>query len=186
MPPRIFKTRKPPARLEGDALFDYAVRSLADRAASSDELRFKLRRRAARLSDIEPVIARLRELNYLDDKRFGEMYTALRLENDGFGRTRVLHDLRGRRVAPKLAEQAVSAAFEEKNENDMVAAFIERRMPAIAAGGHIGDERKLMAAYRKLRRAGFSSGPVLTVLKRFAAHPELLEEPPPDDETDDC
>jgi len=182
------KERKPPAKLGEDALFDYAVRSLADRAASSDELRFKLRRRAARLSDIDPAISRLKDLGYLDDKRFAEMYTSMRVENDGFGKARVLHDLRGRRIAPKLAEQAVSRALEDKNEHEMVAAYIERRMPAIVAGTHgvpLGDERKLAAAYRKLRRAGFSSGAILTVLKRFAAHPELLEDPPPDDEPAD-
>jgi regulatory protein len=173
---------KPRAKLPEDALFDYAVRALANRACSSDELRFKLRQRAAKLSDIEPVVARLKDLGYLDDKRFAEMYTAMRVENDGFGRSRVLHDLRGRRVSPKLAEKAVSVAFQDKNEDEMVSAYIERRMPSIVAGGHTGDERKLAAAYRKLRRAGFAPGAILTVLRRYAAHPELLEEPPPEDE----
>src|SRR5258708_36939073 len=64
---------KPRAKLAEDALFEYAVRSLANRACSSDELRFKLRQRAAKFSDIDPVIARLKELGYLDDKRFAEM-----------------------------------------------------------------------------------------------------------------
>jgi regulatory protein len=170
--------RKQRPRLAEDALFDYAVRSLANRASSSDELRFKLRQRAEKISDIEPVITRLRDLGYLDDRRFAEMYTMMRVEGDGFGRMRVLSDLRGRRVAPKLAEKAVSQAFEGKDEPEMVAAFVERRMPSVAAGVHAGDEKKLAAAYRKLRRAGFSSGPILTVLKRFAANPEMLEEPP--------
>ncbi len=185
MQPRTRQARKPPAKLAEDALFDYAVRSLADRAASSDELRFKLRRRAAVLSDIESVIARLKELNYLDDKRFAEMYTTMRVENDGFGRSRVLHDLRARRVAPKVAEQAVARAYEGTDEHQMVSDYVERRMPAIVAGGHIGDERKLAAAYRKLRRAGFSPSAILTVLKRFAAHPELLDEPPPEDDPEE-
>jgi regulatory protein len=174
--------RKPKPKLAEDALFDYAVRSLADRACSADELRFKLRQRAANFSNVDSVIARLKDLGYLDDKRFAEMYTTMRVENDGFGRIRVLHDLRARRVPPKLAEQAVSQAFEDRNETEMTAAYVERRMPSIVAGGHVGDDRKLGAAYRKLRRAGFSSGAILTVLRRYAAHPELLEEPPPDDD----
>lgn len=174
--------RKARPKLAEDALFDYAVRALADRACSSDELRFKLRQRAAKITDIDPVIARLKDLGYLDDKRFAEMYTTMRVENEGFGRIRVLNDLRTRRVDPKLAERAVSRAFEDRNELEMLSAYVQRRMPSIVAGGHSGDERKLAAAYRKLRRAGFASGPILTVLKRFAAHPELLEEPPPDDD----
>jgi len=184
------KIRAARTKLTEDALFDFAVRSLAARACSSDELRFKMRQRAARISDIEPAISRLKDLGYLDDKRFAELYTSMRVENDGFGRARVLSDLRGRRVAPKVAEQAVSRAFEDKNELDMVAAYVERRMPSIFSGGHHTgepkeDERKLAAAYRKLRRAGFAPGPILTVLKRFAAHPELLDEPPPEDDPAD-
>ena len=178
--------RKPQAKLAEDALFDYAVRALASRASSSDELRFKLRRRAAVLSDIDRVIARLKDIGYLDDRRFAEMYTSMRVENDGFGRMRVLNDLRGRRVSPKLAEQAVSRAFEDRNEQEMVTAFVERRMPSIASGGPIEDERTLAAAYRKLRRAGFSSGAILTVLKGLVARPEILEDPPPDEEVEEA
>ncbi len=175
---------KPKPKLDENELFDYAVRSLANRAASSDELRAKLRRRAARFPDVDTVIARLKELNYLDDKRFAEMFTALRVEGDGFGKMRVLHDLQARRVPSKLAGQAVARAFENKDEQGMIRAYIERRMPAVAAGGKLGDERQLAAAWRKLRRAGFSSGATLTVLKGYAADPGILDEPPPEDDAE--
>lgn len=173
---------QPRTRLDGDALFEYAVRALAARSCSSEELRTRLRRRAQKIADIDPVISRLREIGYLNDERFAEMYTTLRVEGGGFGRARVLSDLRARRIAPPLAEKAVARAFAGKDEPAMIAAWIERRMPSVAAGKHTGDERQLAAAWRKLRRAGFSSGAILTELRRFAAHPELLEDPPADDE----
>jgi regulatory protein len=178
-------SRRPRAKLAEDALLDYAVRSLAARASSADELRFKLRQRAAQLSDVDTVLGRLKELGYLDDKRFAEMFTTMRVENEGFGRTRVLHDLRGRRVPAKVAEGAVARAFQDKDELEMVAAYVERRMPSVVAGGHSRDDRKLAAAYRRLRRAGFGSGPILTVLKRYAAQPELLDEVPEEEPEDD-
>ena len=174
--------RKPLTKFDEPQLFEYAVRSLSARAATSDELRTKLRRRAASFPDIDTVIARLKDIGYLDDKRFAEMYTNLRVENDGFGRMRVLHDLRTRRVPPKLAERAVVTAFENKNELEMVAAYVERRMAVAVARGDLSDDKKLAAAYRKLRRAGFASGPILTVLKRYAKNPELLDETPAEDE----
>jgi regulatory protein len=177
---------RPQAKLDGDALFEYAVRALATRSYSSGELRAKLRRRALKMADIDPVLSRLREIGYLNDERFAEMFTALRVEGGGFGRARVLSDLRSRRVSPPLAQKAVARAFEGKNEPEMIAAWIERRMPSVAAGEHTGDERQLAAAWRKLRRAGFSSGAILTELRRFAARPELLEDPPPDDEAADA
>ncbi len=173
---------RPQARLDEDALFEYAVRALAARSYSSGELGAKLRRRARKMADVDPVIARLREIGYLNDERFAEMFTTLRVESDGFGRARVLSDLRSRRVSAPLAEKAVARAFAGKDEPGMIAAWIERRMPSVAAGEHTGDERQLAAAWRKLRRAGFSSGAILTELRRFAARPELLEDPPPEDD----
>jgi regulatory protein len=94
---------------------------------------------------------------------------------------RVLRDLRAKRVPEKLADKALEQAFHEKSESDMIDSFIDRRMHSLVAKGQIEDERELAKAYRRLRGAGFSSGGILTALKRLAARPELIDEPPPDD-----
>ncbi|MEP6716540.1 MAG: regulatory protein RecX [Terriglobia bacterium] len=176
--------RKTVDKLGAQELFERAVHYLARQACSTEHLRMKLKGRAAEPADLESAIARLKEVGYLDDERFAASYANSRLENDGFGRMRVLQDLRAHRVSGNLAEQAVERAFEGKNEAELIAAYIGRRMPSIAAGAPIEDERKLAASYRRLRRAGFSSGGVLSALKRRAANPELLEEPPADEAGD--
>ncbi len=107
-----------------------------------------------------------KDIGYLDDRRFAEGYATARVENEGFGRMRVLNDLRAHRVSGEMADQAVERAIGEKSEAELIDAFIERRMHSVVAGGRIEDERKLAAAYRKLRRAGFTSGPILSALKR--------------------
>lgn len=154
------------------------MKCLSARACSTGDLKSKLWRRAANPPDIDAVIARLNDIGYLNDQRFAEDYAAARVENDGFGRMRVLNDLRTRRVTPEMANKAVERALEGRSEAELIDAFIERRMPSIAKGGPIEDEKNLAAAYRKLRRAGFTSGPVLSALKRIAARPESLEDPP--------
>jgi regulatory protein len=174
----IVQPRKIVRKLAAEELFQYAVRYLGLRACSSDELRAKLRPRAALLADIDSTIARLSDIGYLNDQRFAENYAAARLENDGFGRMRVLSDLRSRRVPGKLAEKAVEQTFEGKGENELIDAFIKRRLPSLIGAGPIEDDRILARAYRRLRRAGFSSGGSLAALKRMAARPELIEEPP--------
>jgi regulatory protein len=181
----IVKPRKTVRKLAAEELFQYAVRYLGVRACSSDELKGKLRPRAALAADIDSTVARLKDIGYLNDQRFAESYAAARLENDGFGRMRVLSDLRSRRVPGKLAEKAVEQAFEGKGENDLIEAFIKRRLPSLIGAGPIEDNRVLARAYGRLRRAGFSSGGSLAALKRLAARPELIEEPPADDEKDE-
>src|SRR5947199_10422260 len=96
-----------PKRLEQEQLMDYAVRLLSGAAHSSGEIRERLRRRAAQGKDVDAVLSRLKDLGYLNDRRFAETWAASRLENEGHGRARVLRDLRQRHVAPKLAEDAV-------------------------------------------------------------------------------
>jgi regulatory protein len=176
---------RPLQKLATEELFEYAVRYLAGRACSVGELRAKLRLKAAQVADIDAAIARLRDIGYLNDERFAESLANWKVENDGFGRARVLNDLRARRVAPRVAEQAVTQALEGHNEAEMVDAYIARRMPALAAGGKIEDQRKLAAAWRRLRRAGFSSGASLSALKRLAARPDEMEEPVDDDQTEE-
>jgi regulatory protein len=175
-----------PRKLAAEELFEYAVKCLGVRAYSSGDLKSKLRLRAAEPADADRTIERLQGIGYLDDRRFAESYAAARVENDGFGRIRVLNDLRAKRVTGEMAEQAVEQALGDKTEAELIDSFIGRRMGSIAAGGPIEDERKLAAAYRKLRRAGFSSGPILSALKRIAARPETLEEPPAEESEEEC
>lgn len=173
---------KRPRKLAAEELYEYAVKCLGARAYSAGDLKAKLRQRAAQPADVERIVARLEDHGYLDDRRFAESYAAARVENDGFGRLRVLQDLREHRVSGALAEQAVTQALGDKTEEELMDTFIERRMPSVFSGGPIEDDRKLAAAYRKLRRAGFRSGAILTALKRRAKHPDLLEEPTEEEE----
>ncbi len=155
---------------------EYALRLLGGRACSTGELRQKLRRKAENPDDIEGVVARLKELGYLNDKRFADAYATARLENQGFGKMRVLRDLRQRRVAPGVAEQAVQHVFEDTDEIKLIEEFLRRKFPRDDLARTLADEKKLAAAYRRLRYAGFGAGNSIRVLKRYAAKAEELEE----------
>lgn len=178
-------SQKRPRKLAPEELFEYAVKCLGARAYSTGDLKSKLRMRAANPVDADAAIDRLKDIGYLDDRSFAEGYATARVENEGFGRMRVLNDLRARRVSGEMAEQAVQHALGEKTEAELIDAFIERRMPSVLGAGKIDDEKKLAAAYRKLRRAGFTSGPILSALKRIATRPEALEEPLDEEEREE-
>ena len=92
--------QRAPARLDADALWEYALRVLSGRAYSTGELREKLRNKAAHAADVDPALARLKDYGYLNDRKFAENFATARLENEGLGKTRVLADLSRRRVAP--------------------------------------------------------------------------------------
>ncbi len=167
---------KRPAKLDSEALWQYALRALASRALSMGELREKLRARAQSADDIAAVVARLKDYGMLDDRKLAESYASARRENQGFGRHRVLRDLRGRRVAPAVAEKAVAQVFEGSDETSLVEAFLARKYRNVDLAAHLADPRKLAAAYRRLRYAGFSGGVAIRVLRRYSESAESLED----------
>lgn len=175
--------RKGPRKLATEELFEYAVKCLGTRGYSTGDLRSKLTLRAARPSDVGATIDRLKDIGYLNDDRFAENFAQARVENDGFGRMRLLSDLRARRVSGEIAERAVEQALGGRSEAELIDSWIERRMPSVATGAPIEDDRKLASAYRRLRRAGFTSSAILAALKRFSSRPEMLEEPPEEEDT---
>jgi regulatory protein len=168
-------TKRKPKLFQNAELLNYAVRALGGRAHSTGELREKLRRRAERAEDVDAVLAKLKELGYLDDKRFAESYAAARLENQGLGKMRVLRDLRQRRIAPQLAEQVAEKTYQETDETKLIEDFLKRKYRGKKLGEFLGEEKNLASAYRRLRYAGFSAGASIRVLKRYARQAEELE-----------
>jgi regulatory protein len=171
---------KPDRRLDAERLWTYALRLLAGRAYSTGELREKLRRRAQREADADNAVARLKDLGYLDDRRFAESFATARLSGDKLGSTRVVQDLRRRRVAPALAERTVRDVYAGVDETALIEDWIRRKYRLAVREGLFEEDKDMAAAYRRLLHAGFKSGEILRVLKRFAKNPELLDawEPP--------
>ena len=167
-------------RLDRDGLWQYALKLLSGRAHSTGELRQKLRLRALRSEDADEALGRLKELGYLDDRKFAEGYAAARLSGDKLGRARVIRDLRQRRVAPALAENATGKIYEGVDESAMIEDWIRRKYRTAAREGLFQEDKEMASAYRRLAHAGFRSGDIIRVLKRFARNPELLDsfEPP--------
>jgi regulatory protein len=173
-------------RLPAEALWSYALRILGGRAHSTGELRVKLQRRAEQPQDVDAILARLKEAGYIDDRRYAETYASARLSNDKLGRTRVIRDLRQHRVAPSLAEQTVRQIYQDVNEEALIEEWVRKKYRLAPREGLFREDKDLASAYRRLVHAGFRSGEIVKVLKRFAKNPELLDgfEAPEEERTD--
>jgi len=154
-------------------LFDYAVRCLAARALSLGEIKARLQARAARQADIEPVMARLKQYGYLDDRRFAETFTRLRRDNEGLGRFRVLRDLRARRVAPAVAERAVAEAYRGVDEDALIDQYLHRKFRRQKPTDLTPN--RLASLYRTLVRAGFPSPKIMKSLRKLSLPDDWVE-----------
>jgi regulatory protein len=165
--------------LDAEGLWGYALRVLGGRAHSTGELREKLRRRAALASDVDSVLARLKDARYLDDQRFAESFANARLSGEGMGSRRVVNDLRQRRVAPALAQRTVENVYRDVDEEALIEEWVRRKYRLALREGLFQEDKEWAAAYRRLLRAGFQSGAIVKVLKRFTRNPELLDQAEP-------
>ncbi len=164
---------KPPKRLNATELHAYALHALAARARSAGDLRALLKRRALREEDVDAELARLAEHGYLNDQRYAEAFASWRRENQGLGARRVVRELRSRRVAADVAEQAVREAYAGAEEADMLREYLERRLKNTAMPA---TPQKIASLYRSLVRAGFSHRLVLDELRRRRADAEILDQ----------
>jgi regulatory protein len=124
------------------------------RAHSIHEMKQYLHRRAEDDECIPPIIARLRELKYLDDARYALEFARMHAKSRRQGRFRIARELRTRGVPDHHIEVALEAVFAETDEASLVRAQIKRRL-----SNNRGplDQKKIASLYRSLLRSGFSS-----------------------------
>jgi regulatory protein len=167
------RTSPAPRKLSTEhQLYLSAQRALMRRAYSLHDMRAYLERRAEDKDLIPAVIARLRELHYLDDARYALDFTRSRAHSHR-GRFRIARELRARGVPDKLIEAALNSVFAEIDEASLVRARIKRRLAHIR--GRL-DHRKLASLYRSLLTSGFSSDVIRAEL-RTVTHGDLPDLP---------
>jgi len=175
------KPRTRPAKLGEEALWDLALKQLGRRAHSANQLRAKLSLRADSPASVAAVMQKLAEYGYTDDQKFSEALATSRLNNDGFGRFRVLRDLQSKRVSSSVAGQAVAKVFEGTEEKELIDAYLARKYRSVVLHDFLQLDKNVASAYRRLRTAGFSSSASLAALKRHGQRSVDWEEPPESD-----
>lgn len=145
-----------------------AVRLLAARARSEHELRTAMTKKLVPPDVADEVMARLRELRYVDDGAFAQSLVTSRLQHSQRGRTRIRQELRDKGVDREAAD-AVLAGIDPEDEWEAARAFGRKRMRSLASLERHVAQRRLMGA---LARRGFG-GDIVTGVAR-----ELLSADP--------
>ena len=155
------------ARAEQRA-FERAVRFLSYRPRSVEEVRRNLARHKVADSLISPVLARLEELGYLDDRGFSEFWLENRARFKPMGARALRYELRAKGIADDIIETSL-ADFDEEE-----AAY------RAAAGQASRIGRTTRQAFRRklsqmLRRRGFEADSIRDVTLRLERECEALE-----------
>jgi regulatory protein len=157
-----------------DDLYEYAVGALARRMRSIAELKRLLRQKVEVDTEfgqtlVELIIRRLKDQGYLNDAKYAASYSTYRRDNEKLGRMRVVTDLKIKGVHGDVIETAVSAAFDEVNEEKQARAYLQRKRL-----NKPQDQKQTARIFRQLTRAGFRSKTIFTILKKWDVDDEML------------
>jgi len=159
--------------LDEASLYEYAIGALGRRMRTVAELKRLMRKRVeegdASEAKIEAVIARLKERRYLNDTNFAADYTRLRQENNSFGKRRVQQDLIQKGVHADVIARTLDAAYENVSEDELIRRFLTRKRIQKPANG-----KESARVIRMLVRAGFSTGVIFKVLRKWDVDEEAL------------
>ncbi len=169
-----FRAKKKPEPLVEAALYDYAVNALGRRMRTVSELTRLMRQRVEPgeigQAKINAVIARLKEYSYLNDSDYAANYTRLRQENASFGKRRVRQDLAVKGVKAEVIASTLDAAYENVNEEALARRHLERKGVKQPT-----NDKEAARVMRMLIRAGFSTGVIYAILKRWNVPEDALE-----------
>jgi regulatory protein len=155
--------RSSPRKLSDESdLYNSAIRGLMRRAYSIHEMKQYLHRRAESDELIPPLIARLRDLNYLDDARYAVEFARSHAKSRRQGRFRIMRELRNRGVPDQHIEAALEAVFAETDETTLIRERIKRRLASLR--GPL-DRNKMASLQRNLMAAGFSGDLIRTEIR---------------------
>ncbi len=156
--------------LERDAYFRaraVALRFIAFRERTSEEIRRRLRRAEYSDSVIEDVVEHLRDAGLVDDRRFAAAYAEARFRSRGYGPNRIRAELRKKGISPVDIGAAIDSL---QAANDEV---LERaREIGATRWDRLHNESDLLKRKKKvydyLCRRGFSFDTVRVVVDELA------------------
>jgi regulatory protein len=131
------------------------------------ELRRALERKFPSNPDVSSAVARLRELGYLDDKKFAEHYAYSLASKRAFGPHRIRRELKAKLVDYRTIEPALRRLFEEMDERELLQRALKKKLRTLRLPLNTS---RLASLCQSLLRRGFSAG---DIMKAVRSRPEL-------------
>ncbi|MFN7914605.1 MAG: regulatory protein RecX [Vicinamibacterales bacterium] len=138
-----------------------ALRMLARRELSENQVRDRLARQGHAPEEIDAAVSRLKADRALDDSRVAEAIARTETGIKRRGRLRVKQQIQQAGISGEVAKQALDAVFADVDDEALLAAALGRRL---RHGRAIEDDREFQRLYRYLATQGFESDRILKAL----------------------
>jgi regulatory protein len=140
-----------------DRWLQFAVRALARRDRTTDQIEKLLAAKGASPAQIRTVVRRLTSLKYLDDAAFASRWADRRLVRMPMGRARLQEELLATGCSESIVQATLRASYRKVSERDLA-------MQVVATAGKITSPRMLGRVARLLSQRGFGEDTIETAL----------------------
>jgi regulatory protein len=144
---------------------------LSRRPYSVAELRRALEKKFPESPAVPDVLARLRELKYLDDAKFAEAYASSLARVRNYGRHRIRRELKSKLVDYRVIDRAVENAFASVDEHELLERTVDKKIRTLRKPL---TRAKLASLCQTLIRRGFRAD---DIMKTIRSRPELSNIP---------
>lgn len=151
------------AAREHEAL-QWALRTLAARDRTEEELRRGLVRQEFPQPIVATVLDRLREKGLIDDCRYAREYVRTQSARRGLGPMALRAKLEKLGVASSVADEALAVEMPEERQRDIAETLARKRMPRLG-GGQGADHRARL--YASIARRGFDDDVTAHVVEKL-------------------
>ncbi len=150
--------------------FNKALRYLTQRDRSEFEIRSYLLKKEFSCDTISDVINKLKDLNYLDDVRFGEKWTQYRIETKSFGKIRIRQELYQKGLDSKLIDQIVDQLYQSVDEFELAKSCASKKYKGMK---NLTIEKQLRRLKAFLHRQGFNEEITSSVISSLLKNDEV-------------
>ena len=150
--------------------YEYAVFLLGIRLRTEGELREKLRIRDYELRITDKVIKQLKDLRYIDDQRYAEIFLDNLKKYKSWGYYGIKKKMMEKRLPPSIVESVLSEGLSEEEEQKIAERYLKKqetgdkirdkkpRYQIPTNRGRYGAQQKIA---QKLRAKGFRGGVIV-------------------------
>ena len=141
-----------------------ALKLLARRELSEQQLRERLVDREHPADEIDRVVTHLLETKTLDDARVARAYARTAAAVKGRGRVRVMRELGAMGVARDTASEALTEVFADVDERALIANALQKKMHGRP---RIANQAEHARLYQYLMRQGFTPAGIIAALRKL-------------------
>ncbi len=143
-----------------------ALRLLSFSSRSIEELRNRLKQKKHPPALVEQAIDSLKKQGLVDDVKFAKLFAESRLYSRPTGRRQLEIDLKKKGLPQELVRQTVSD-LKDYDEKGMVRELVLKRLKGMSG---VSKEKKRMRLYGLLKRRGFGSDAIFSVMDEIFRH----------------